>query len=166
MTGVCCWWTGLRMIWSPLWSMAQLPMNHDSRIDRPIVLVVLRRDWRRSMKFDIDLMSRRNLSRLRRVGEDVSLSSIWSSSLLIMLEENESDDFLLQCCSVGASLIQVGWGCCKDFLCRRAFVVDRGAGVDGRKADDEPAADNKTRILVDELRRATILESYEIVGAE
>ena len=162
---VCCWWTGLRMIWSPLWSMAQLPINHDSRSDRPIVLVVLRRDWRRRMKFDNDFMSRRSLSRLRRVGEDVLSSSICSSSLLIMLEEKNSDDFfLLQCCNVGASLIQVGWGCCKDFLCR-AFV-DRGAGADGRKADDKPAADSKTTMLVYELRRATMLESYEILWAE
>ena len=165
MAGVCCWWTGLRMIWNPQWSMAQLPINHDSRSDRPIVLVVSRRDWRRRRKFDIDLMSRRILSRLRSVGEGkLSSSLICSSSLLIMLEEKKSDDFfLLQCCSVGASLIQVGWGCCKDFLCR-AFV-DRGAGVDGPKADDEPAADSKTTtMLVYELWRAIMLESYEIVG--
>lgn len=165
MAGAVCCWAGLRMIWNPLWSIAQLPINHDSRSDRQIVLVVLRRDWRRRMKFEIGLMSRRILSRLRSVGEDVSLSSICSSSLLIMLEEKESDDFfLLQWCSLGASLIQVGWGCCKDFLCR--VFVDRNAGVDGPKADDKPATDSKTRMLVYELWRAIMLESYEIIGAE
>ena len=60
------------------------------------------------MKFEIDLMRRRILSRLRSVGEDALSSSICSLSLLIMLEEKRKDDSLLLRCSEGASLIQVG----------------------------------------------------------